>query len=109
MTHLLLEYRLAGEYLERRPEFRAEHLALLEAATQRGEFVLGGALPDPFDRAVLVWREDAREALDRFVEVDPYVRHGLVESWQVRTWNTVVGTAMAPAPGDASGALAPAL
>jgi len=54
-------------------------------------------LPDPFDRAVFVWREDAVEDIERFVSADPYVRHGLVESWQVRTWNTVVGSAMAPA------------
>lgn len=98
MTHLLLDYTLSAEYLERRPEFRAEHLALLEAATQRGELILGGALPDPFDHAFMVWREDAAEAIERFVAADPYVRHGLVESWQVRTWNTVIGTAMeAPA------------
>ena len=97
MTHLLLEYRLSAAYLERRPEFRAEHLALLEACAQRGELILAGPLPDPFDRAVFVWREDAVEDIERFVSADPYVRHGLVESWQVRTWNTVVGSAMAPA------------
>ena len=95
MTHLLLEYRLSDDYLARRPEFRAEHLALLEEAAQRGELVLGGAVPDPFDKAVMVWREDAAEAVHQFVAVDPYIRHGLVESWQVRTWNTVVGAAMA--------------
>jgi uncharacterized protein YciI len=97
VTHLLLEYRLSADYLERRPEFRGEHLALLEACAQRGELVLGGAVPDPFDRAVFVWREDAAEVIENFVSADPYVRHGLVESWQVRTWNTAVGSAMTPA------------
>lgn len=95
MTHLLLEYRLSEDYLERRPEFRAEHLALLEDCAQRGELLLAGAVPDPFDKAVFVWREDTGEAVDRFVAADPYIRHGLVEAWQVRTWNTVVGSAMA--------------
>jgi len=95
MTHLLLEYHLSADYIERRPEFRAEHLALLEACTQRGELVLAGALPDPFDRAVMVWREDSAEAINRFIAADPYVRHGLISSWQVRTWNTVIGSAMA--------------
>lgn len=97
MTHLLLEYRLSPDYLERRPEFRAEHVALLQAAAQRGELLLGGALPDPFDRALMVWSEGATEAVESFVAADPYVHHGLVESWQVRTWNTVVGSAVAPA------------
>lgn len=96
MTHLLLEYRLSPDYLQRRPEFRAEHLALLEAATQRGELLLGGALPDPFDRALMVWSQGAAEAIESFVAADPYVRHGLVESWQVRIWNTVVGSAVEP-------------
>lgn len=97
MTHLLLEYQLSADYLERRPEFRAEHLALLEDSAQRGELILAGAVPDPFDRALFVWREDAAEVIEKFVSADPYVRHGLVSSWQVRTWNTVVGSAMADA------------
>jgi uncharacterized protein YciI len=97
MTHLMLEYKLSADYLERRGEFRAEHLGLLEGCAQRGELVLGGAVPDPFDKAVMVWREDAAETIEQFVSADPYVRHGLVESWQVRTWNTVVGSAMASA------------
>jgi uncharacterized protein len=97
VTHLLLEYQLSADYLERRPEFRAEHLALLEDCAQRGELILAGAVPDPFDRAVFVWSENAAEVIEEFVAIDPYVRHGLVSSWQVRTWNTVVGSAMADA------------
>jgi uncharacterized protein YciI len=97
MTHLLLEYKLSAEYLERRPEFRGEHLALLEECAQRGELVLAGAVPDPFDRAVFIWQENTADVIEQFVSADPYVRHGLVDSWQVRTWNTVVGSAMASA------------
>jgi uncharacterized protein YciI len=96
VTHLLLEYTLAGDYLERRSEFRAEHLGLAEAAGARGELVLAGALPDPFDKALFVWREDAAAAAEEFVQADPYVANGLVRSWQIRTWNTVVGAAMPP-------------
>jgi uncharacterized protein YciI len=29
--------------------------------------------------------------IDEFVRQDPYVRHGLVRSWQVRKWMTVIG------------------
>ncbi|HUR75170.1 MAG TPA: YciI-like protein [Sporichthya sp.] len=97
MTHLLLEYALADNYLERRPEFRAEHLALLEGPVARGEVVLAGALPDPFDRALFIWAEGAEEAAKAFVAADPYVANGLVTGWQLRTWNTVVGAAMPPA------------
>ncbi len=94
MTHLLLEYSLADDYLDRRGEFRDEHLGLLNAAVARGELVLAGAIADPYDVALLTWREDAQAAIEAFVAADPYVANGVVTSWRVRTWNTVVGTAM---------------
>ena len=88
--HLLLEYTLAGDYLERREALRADHLALARAAHERGELLMAGALPDPYDRALLIWTAP-REAVERFVEQDPYVVHGLVTGWTVRDWNVVVG------------------
>ena len=88
--HLLLEYTLAEDYLERRAALREDHLALARAAHERGELLLAGALPDPFDRALLVWTAP-REVVERFVEADPYVVHGLVTSWTVRPWNVVIG------------------
>ncbi|WP_222195076.1 YciI-like protein [Modestobacter italicus] len=88
--HLLLEYTLAEDYLERRTALRADHLALARAAHERGELLLAGALPDPFDRAVLVWTAP-REVVERFVEADPYVVQGLVTAWTIRPWNVVVG------------------
>ena len=88
--HLLLEYSLATDYLERRAALREQHLALAAAAHERGELLLAGALPDPYDRAVLVWTAP-REAVERFVAQDPYVQHGLVTGWTIRPWNVVVG------------------
>ncbi len=99
MTHVVLEYSLADTYLERRGEFRAEHLGLLEAAVERGELVLAGALADPFDRALLVWSAGSEDAVQAFVAADPYLANGLVTEWRIRTWNTVVGTALPPAAG----------
>ena len=88
--HHVLEYALADDYLERRGALREEHLALARAAHERGELVLAGALPDPFDRALLVWTAD-REVVERFAASDPYVVQELVTSWTVRPWNVVVG------------------
>ncbi len=88
--HLLLEYTLAEDYLERRAALRGGHLALARAAHQRGELLLAGALPDPYDRALLVWTAP-REVVEQFVAADPYVAHGLVTGWTVREWNVVVG------------------
>ena len=86
----LLEYELAEDYLQRRAALREDHLALARAAHERGELLLAGALPDPFDRALLVWTAP-REVVEQFVAADPYVRHGLVTGWTIRDWNVVVG------------------
>ena len=88
--HLLLEYTLADDYLERRAALREEHLGLARAAHERGELLLAGALPDPYDRALLVWTAP-RDVVERFVEQDPYVVQGLVTGWTVREWNVVIG------------------
>jgi uncharacterized protein YciI len=88
--HLVLEYALADDYLERRAALREEHLALIQAAHERGELLLAGALPDPYDRALLVWTAP-REVVERFVQQDPYVAQGLVTGWTIREWNVVVG------------------
>ncbi|RBY98128.1 hypothetical protein DQ237_01735 [Blastococcus sp. TF02-8] len=88
--HLVLEYALADDYLARRAALREEHLALARAAHDRGELLLAGALPDPYDRALLVWTAP-HEVVERFVAADPYVREGLVTSWAIRPWSVVIG------------------
>ena len=97
MAHFLLFYEVAPDYLERRGEFRAEHLKLAWAAHARGELVLAGALADPADGAVIWFQGDSPDAAERFAEADPYVRNGLVTRWYVRPWTTVVGD-LAAAP-----------
>jgi uncharacterized protein YciI len=89
-VYLVLEYALVEDYLERRAALREEHLALARAAHGRGELLLAGALPDPYDRALLVWTAP-RDAVEQFVAADPYVRSGLVAGWTIREWNVVVG------------------
>jgi uncharacterized protein YciI len=91
VKHFLLIYDLSSDYLERRPQFRQEHLALAWEAADRGELILGGALTDPVDSAVLLFRSDSPEPVERFAAADPYVKNGLVKSWRVRLWNTVAG------------------
>ena len=53
--------------------------------------VLGGAVANPPDLAVLLFRGDSPEAAERFAAADPYVLNGLVARWRVREWTTVVG------------------
>jgi uncharacterized protein YciI len=86
--HFLLIYELAPDYLERRGAFRAEHLKL---ASQTQGVLLGGALGEPTDRALLLFEGDSSDEAKRFANADPYVRNGLVKRWEVRPWTTVVG------------------
>ena len=87
----LLQYEVVDDYLERRGEFRAEHLALATGALDRGELVLAGAFADPPDGAALVFRADDRATVEAFVAADPYVANGLVTRWWIREWTVVIG------------------
>lgn len=89
--HYLLLYDLSPDYLEKRGAYRDDHLALAWAAQERGELILAGALAEPVDGAVLLFRGDAPEVAREFALSDPYVQHGLVTGWRVRPWTTVVG------------------
>ncbi|RPJ69984.1 MAG: hypothetical protein EHM24_16965 [Acidobacteria bacterium] len=89
--HYLLFYDVVDGYGEKRLPHRAAHLAHAMAAVDRGELVLGGALANPLDQAVLLFRGDSPRVAERFAEGDPYVLNGLVRAWRVREWTTVVG------------------
>ena len=89
--YLALQYDLVDDYLERRGEFRDEHLGMARAAHERGELALGGAFAEPVDQALLVWSTEDRAVVEAFAAGDPYVRNGLVREWRVREWNVVVG------------------
>jgi uncharacterized protein YciI len=95
MAHFLLIYEASPDYVARRSAFRDRHLKLAWEAAERGELLLGGALADPIDGAVLLFESDGPEAAIAFAEADPYVREGLVTRWRVRPWTTVVGTGAA--------------
>ncbi len=89
--HFLLFYEVSEDYLERRVQFRAEHLALAWEFADRGKLLLGGALAEPVDQAVLLFRADSPAEVEEFVLRDPYVTNGLVKNWRVREWKTVAG------------------
>lgn len=89
--HYVLLYEVVDDYVARRAAFRVEHLRLANEAHARGEIVLAGALADPADGAMIVFRGPNADAAEAFAKADPYVRNGLVKAWRVRKWNTVVG------------------
>ena len=101
--HYLLFYEVSDDYLTRRAAFRSEHLARAWEAAERGELLLGGALANPADGAILLFQGDSPATAENFAANDPYVANGLVKRWYVHEWTTVAGkdAAMPMRPGAA--------
>jgi uncharacterized protein len=89
--HYLLFYEIAPDYMTRRAEFRGAHLGLAKEAVNRGELVLGGAVGDPVESSLLLFKCDSPGIPEAFAQKDPYVLNGIVLRWRVSPWNTVVG------------------
>jgi uncharacterized protein len=91
MTYFALMYDVVDGFIDKRMPHRAAHLQMVRAAQARGDIVMAGALGDPPDGALLVFRADSAELVERFAEADPYVTSGLVTRWRVRPWTVVIG------------------
>ncbi len=64
--HYLLFYDAVQDFAERRMPLRAAHLAHARASVERGELVLGVALADPINRAVLLFHGESPAAAEAF-------------------------------------------
>lgn len=91
MNYYALFYQVTGDYMERRSQYRAEHLKLARESEQRGDLVMAGALGDPADSALLVFQTPDKSAAEDFARNDPYVINGLVTRWEVKPWAVVIG------------------
>jgi uncharacterized protein len=90
MQYFLLIYHVVDDYVSRRGAFREVHLRLARAAYDRGELLLGGALANPVDQAILVFRSSNQAVVEEFVGNDPYIANGLVSKWEIRPWTVVI-------------------
>ncbi len=91
MKHFVLIYDFVDDYLSRRAEFRTDHLAKAWASAGKGDLVMAGALADPTDTGLLLFKGQTPNAAEAFARADPYVVNGLVKAWRVREWMTVAG------------------
>lgn len=89
--YTILFYKTIENYIEKRAPYREEHLKHAEEAHKRGALVMGGALADPVDGAVLVFKGENPSVAEEFARNDPYVKNGLITEWQVRQWVVVIG------------------
>jgi uncharacterized protein len=89
--YYILFYKTVKDYIERRAPLRDAHLAYANASHARGELYIAGALAEPADSAVLVFKGENPSVAEEFAKNDPYVLNGLILEWSVRPWNVVIG------------------
>ncbi|MBK9357550.1 MAG: YciI family protein [Bacteroidales bacterium] len=89
--YYILFYKTIDNYLEKRIHFREEHLKLAREAHIRGELLMAGAMAEPTDSAVLIFKGNGPEVAEQFAANDPYVQNGLIREWEVRPWTVVIG------------------
>lgn len=106
MGYYALFYSVVDDFVARRSVLRDEHLRLVREAHERGDLILAGALAEPVDEALLVFRTEDRVTVEEFARRDPYVTNGLVTQWEVRPWNVLVGDLEAEASSRHGGAIA---
>ena len=91
MRHFVLVYDVVDDMVTRRAPYREEHLRLIREAHARGDLVMAGALGDPPDGGLFVFRAASADVAEAFAREDPYVTQGLVVMWKVRPWTVVAG------------------
>jgi len=89
--YYILFYKTADNYIEKRAPYRDEHLAYAQKHHKNGTLIMAGALTDPTDGAILVFKGDNPNVVEEFAKNDPYVKNGLITEWHVRPWNVVIG------------------
>ncbi len=90
-NYYILFYKTVDDYTERRKPYRQEHLELAQNAFENGTLIMGGALSNPADSAILIFKGQNQSVAEEFAKNDPYVKNGLVVEWNVRTWTVVIG------------------
>lgn len=88
--YYILFYDLVDNALEARAPYRDEHLARAKEAFESGFMVMAGALTDPPDTSILIFKADEKSAVEEFARNDPYVNGGVVTEWSVREWAVAI-------------------
>jgi len=91
MSYFALMYDVVDGFAEKRMPHRPAHLSKINEAHGRGEIVMAGALGTPPEGALIVFKTDSADVVERFARADPYVTEGLVTRWRVVPWNVVAG------------------
>ncbi|CAK0738959.1 hypothetical protein CVIRNUC_001117 [Coccomyxa viridis] len=89
-TYHVLQYKYVPDILEKRGPFREQHLAAASQKKDEGKVVLAGALADPVDSALFIWKNSSQEEIEQFVKDDVYVHNKLVSDWSIRPYMVMI-------------------
>lgn len=89
--HYILFYKAVDNYIEKRAPFREEHLNLIKSAYEQGTLIMAGALAEPADGGVFIFKATDPKVAEDFAKNDPYVKNRLIVEWKVRPWTVVAG------------------
>ncbi|MCW2950958.1 MAG: YCII-like protein [Conexibacter sp.] len=82
-------YESADDVLSKAPLHFGAHSARIREFHARGEILMVGTFGDPQQEGSMAVFP-TRAAAESFVEGDPFVRNGVVRSWQLREWNEIL-------------------
>jgi uncharacterized protein len=92
MKHFVLFYDYPADFRERRTPHRALHLQHCKASVTRDALQLAGAFAeDDPPLGMFLFKAETPKIAEDFARADPYVLNGVVKSWRVGEWVTVVG------------------
>jgi uncharacterized protein YciI len=75
--------------LERRMKARPGHLEKIAMLKKKGQFLLGGAILDESEKMIgsmIIYEFPDRAALDKSLENEPYVIHGVWKKIEIRPY-----------------------
>jgi uncharacterized protein YciI len=79
-------YESAADLADKAPQHAAAHRARWREFADRGELLMIGPFANALeDGAMSIFT--TRAAAEEFVRGDPFILHGVVQSWTIREWN----------------------
>lgn len=90
-NYLMLIYRYSADILARRDPFRAGHLEHWNSYLTQG-LVGAGPTLNPVDTGFYLFQIENRDLIEEAVANDPYMKAGLVTSYEIREWMVSIGS-----------------
>ncbi|GAB2723594.1 YciI family protein [Nocardia thraciensis] len=90
MPIFAVHYTYSEATVPGRDEHRPEHRAWLSGLVDRGIVLTTGPYPDG-SGALLLFRADDAEAMEKLLAEDPFARQGLIDDKRFMEWRPVLG------------------